>query len=50
MPCEIIAAPCGGNPASSATVAIAENRLIYLRSKLKRVIPKWEMASYVLKA
>ena len=50
MPSEIIAAPCDGNPVSSATNAIAENRLIFLSSEYIRVIPEREMDSCVLQA
>ncbi|HJO44552.1 MAG TPA: hypothetical protein QF683_07875, partial [SAR324 cluster bacterium] len=48
MPGEIIAAPCDGNPVSSATAAIAENLLIFLSSEYIRVIPEREMDSCVL--
>ena len=50
MPGEIIAAPCDGNPVSSATAAIAENRLIFLSFEYIRVIPEREMDSCVLQA
>ena len=50
MSSEIIAAPCDGNPVSSATAAIAEKRLIFLSYEYIRVIPEMEMDNCVLQA
>ena len=40
MPGEITAAPCDGNPVSSATAALVVKRLIFLSSECIPVIPR----------